>query len=217
MGVHEEKKVVIIGGGPAGLTAAFELCKVGGRTLNALDTNRYSATSQMIIDVVYDHYNANPDDAHFFASNNLAVGADQFRILGGFDENFRTSEDREFCDRWRAQGLRLTYAPAALIHHAHPLTLGSLWKQHFSYGRGAWRFHERRSARGAEPFKPDMAFYLKLLRASCSRRVWSQAAFMPITLLWAQLANTAGFFYERMQRNGSSSSNEADETIYRES
>ena len=38
---------------------------VGGRTLNALDTNRCSATSQMIIDVVYDHYNANPDDGGF--------------------------------------------------------------------------------------------------------------------------------------------------------
>lgn len=26
---HRDKKVVVIGGGPAGLTAAYELCKVG--------------------------------------------------------------------------------------------------------------------------------------------------------------------------------------------
>lgn len=173
---------------------------LGGRTLNALDTNRCSATSQMIIDVVYEHYNANPDDARFFASNNFAVAADLFRSVGGFNENFRTSEDREFCDRWRARGLRLSYAPAAVIHHAHPLTARSLWKQHFAYGRGAWRFHQIREARGAESFKPDMTFYLKLLRASCAQASWSDAALMSALLLWSQMANTAGFFYERIKR-----------------
>ena len=88
--------------------------------------------------------------------------------------------------------------PAALIHHAHPLNLRSLWRQHFGYGRGAWRFHQIRAARGAEPFRPDMAFYLKLLRASCSRASWYESALMPAYLLWAQMANAAGFFYQRL-------------------
>jgi GT2 family glycosyltransferase len=149
------------------------------------------------MDVVYAYYNDDPNDARFFASNNFAMAADQFRLIGGFNPNFRTSEDREFCDRWRSRGLRISYAPEAVIHHAHPLTLRSLWKQHFGYGRGAWRFHQARASRGAEPFRPDLTFYFKLLRASCSQ-AGSAALLMPAWLLWSQVANTAGFFYERI-------------------
>ena len=179
---------------------------LGGRTLNALDTNRGSATSQMIMDVVYAHYNGNPNDARFYASNNFAMSVDQFRSVGGFDENFRTSEDREFCDRWLARGLRISYAPTALVHHAHPLTLRSLWKQHFGYGRGAWRFHQVRTSRGAEQFRPDLSFYMKLLRASCSHARWSPVSLMPAWLFWSQMANTAGFFYERVRKDDRSRS-----------
>jgi GT2 family glycosyltransferase len=91
------------------------------------------------------------------------------RAGGGFDETFTTSEDREVCDRWLARGLRLVYAPDAVVHHAHALTLRSLWRQHFGYGRGARRFHLARAARGAGGFRPEGSFYLKLLRASLSR------------------------------------------------
>ena len=174
---------------------------LGGRTLNALHQNRGSATSQMIMDVVYAHYNTDPDDGRFYASNNFAVAADQFRSVGGFDESFRTSEDREFCDRWVARGLQISYAPGAVVYHAHPLTLRSLWNQHFGYGRGAWRFHQRRALRGAEPFRPDLDFYVKLFRASCSPARGFPTSLMPAWLFWSQLANTAGFLYERMQKD----------------
>ena len=169
---------------------------IGGRTLNALPANPYSETSQMIIEVVYAHFNADHDAAQFFASNNFAVPAELFRALGGFDESFRTSEDREVCDRWAARGRRLSYAPEAVIHHAHDLTLGTLWRQHFGYGRGAWRFHCARARRGCGRFKPDPVFYLKLLRASTSRARKTPAALMTALLFWSQLANTAGFLYE---------------------
>ncbi len=172
---------------------------VGGRTLNALPRNLYAETSQTIIEVVYSHFNADPEDARFFASNNFAVPAAGFRELRGFDESFRTSEDREICDRWLSKGLRLAYAPEAVVHHAHPLTLRTLWRQHFGYGRGAWRFHSARAARGHAPFKPDRDFYLKLLRAPASHAPKTRAAKLTALLLWTQLANTAGFFYERRQ------------------
>src|ERR1043165_5810022 len=45
---------------------------IGGRTLNALPDNLCSATSQAVIDVVYQHFNLG-EDALFFASNNFAV------------------------------------------------------------------------------------------------------------------------------------------------
>ena len=175
---------------------------VGGRTLNALRANPYSETSQLIIEVVYGHYNSDPDGPRFFASNNLAAPAELFRAMNGFDETFNTSEDRELCDRWLARGLRLAYAPEAVVRHAHALTLGTLWRQHFGYGRGARRFHRARASRGADPFRPEGGFYLKLLRASLSRARGVSALAPPALLLWAQLANAAGFFCEPLKADG---------------
>ena len=173
---------------------------VGGRTLNALSLNPYSATSQLIIEVVYSHYNADPNDARFFASNNLALSAERFREMRGFNQSFTTSEDREFCGRWLARGYRMTYAPEAAIYHAHNLTLSSLWRQHFDYGRGALRFHRGCNANGNGRFKPDLDFYRKLMRAPASQRPATRALQLTALLLWSQLANAAGFFYEKFQR-----------------
>jgi GT2 family glycosyltransferase len=172
---------------------------IGGRTLNALPQNIYSATSQAIIDVVYEHFNR-AGAAHFFASNNLAVPAEGFRSIGGFDERFITSEDRDLCDRWLHQGYKMEYAPEALVHHAHPLTLDTLWRQHFGYGRGAFHFHRARRQRGAERFRPDGSFYFKLLSHPSSTEKRSKALALTSLLLWTQLASTSGFAYEMIRR-----------------
>ena len=171
---------------------------VGGHTLNALVENTYSSTSQAIIEVVYAYYNANPADARFFASNNLAVSADGFRSLGGFDATFRTSEDRDFCDRWLQRGYLMTYAPEVLVYHAHALGFGSFWKQHFAYGRGAWRYHTARARRGSGRFRPDMRFYLSLLQYPFGRNREAKATRLLLTLLLAQTANAAGFLRQGM-------------------
>jgi GT2 family glycosyltransferase len=172
---------------------------VGGRTLNALGHNPYSETSQKIIEVVYAHFNRDHEDARFFASNNFAVPAARFREMNGFDETFRTSEDREICARWRSLGLGLVYAPEAVVRHSHHLTLRTLWRQHFGYGRGALRFHRARAAEGDGTFKPDLAFYFKLLRFPVSETRPLRAAQLTALLLWSQAANAAGFCYERFQ------------------
>ena len=100
---------------------------IGGRTINGLEDNTFSTTSQVIIDSVYAFYNPTPDTATFFASNNLAVTRERFLELGGFDPAFRiASEDRKLCDRWRHVGGQLRYAPDAVVSHSHALTLGSL-------------------------------------------------------------------------------------------
>ncbi|HYY99253.1 MAG TPA: glycosyltransferase, partial [Pyrinomonadaceae bacterium] len=170
---------------------------VGGRTVNALAENPYSETSQLIIDVVYEHFNGGGAGARFFASNNFAVHAASFREAGGFDETFRTSEDREICARWRSRGLGMTYEPGAVVRHSHGLALSSLWRQHFGYGRGALRFQRARESKGDGPLRPDADFYAKLLRAALSRKPLTKAARMTALLLWSQAANAAGFFYEK--------------------
>src|ERR1044072_5842257 len=94
----------------------------------------------------------------------------------------------------------MTYEPDAVVRHSHILTLGSLWRQHFGYGRGALRFHRARAGAGDGPFKPDSGFYTKLLRAALSQTPRAKAARLTTLLLWTQAANAAGFFYEKFRK-----------------
>lgn len=175
---------------------------VGGQTINALTDNLFSTTSQIIISVGYAHCNADPDRASFFTSNNLAVPADLFRALGGFDVSFTTSEDREFCDRWLRYGYQMTYAPEVQIYHAHKMTLGSFWRQQFSYGRGAFRFHQARAQKGVGQLKVEGNYYLKLLSYPLIQRQ-KQGLLLVTLLILSQVAYTAGFFWEKAKSNRS--------------
>jgi GT2 family glycosyltransferase len=126
----------------------------------------------------------------------MAVGAEEFRAVGGFDESFTTSEDRDLCDRWLRSGRRMSYAPDAVVRHAHHLTLLSLWRQHYGYGRGAFRFYRARRGRGAAGFTPDLDFYLKLLRRTSAAARGPRALLLTALLLWSQTANAFGYLHE---------------------
>jgi GT2 family glycosyltransferase len=174
---------------------------IGGRTLNALEANPYATTSQLIIDTAYGWYNASgAGEARFFASNNMALAADRFRTVGGFDRSFTTSEDREFCDRWLQNGYRLTYAPEAIVYHAHTLSLRGMWRQHFGYGRGAWRFHRIRERRRRGSLRPDWEFYRRLAIAPFAQDHGTRKGMIAALMLTAQMANCAGFLYEGIHR-----------------
>ncbi|HVF40546.1 MAG TPA: glycosyltransferase family 2 protein, partial [Gemmatimonadaceae bacterium] len=76
----------------------------GGKTLNSLGSNVYSEASQALIDYLYGYYDGTTAEREqFFASNNMAVSAERFKDLGGFDESYgrAAAEDRDFCERWR--------------------------------------------------------------------------------------------------------------------
>jgi GT2 family glycosyltransferase len=177
---------------------------IGGRTVNLLHDNLFSQMSQVIVDIVYDHYNRGIEGPRFFASNNLAIPTAGFHRLGGFNRQFTTAEDRELCDRWLSRGYRMTYAPEAVVYHTHSLTLRTFWRQHVNYGRGAYRFHQVRSERGSGPFRPEFGFYARCLRAPFIGN-YQCSGLLPMFLVW-QLANTVGFFREwtrfRRQRAG---------------
>jgi GT2 family glycosyltransferase len=180
--------------------AATPDCAIGGRTLNALSHNLYSAASQLLIDYLYSYYNANANGAHFFASNNLAMPAAHFRAIGGFDTTFplAAGEDRELCDRWLHHGYRMIYAPEVLVHHCHDLTLRTFCKQHFNYGRGAFYFRQMRAQRGLAPIRLEpLAFYLDLLRYPFSRAQGQQALLLAALLVLSQGANAGGFWREK--------------------
>jgi GT2 family glycosyltransferase len=170
---------------------------VGGRTTNGLPGNIYSTASQMIVNAAMDYFIATHSKFQFFPSNNLALPACLFRAMGGFDVDFRTSEDRDFCDRWVREGYGLLYTPDAVIQHRRQLTLSGFWRQHFGYGKGASRFHRARARRGAEPFRPELSFYRNVFRYSLAHD--ERTLFLAALLFVWQVANTAGYLWQRCQ------------------
>ena len=173
----------------------------GGQTVNHLADNPYAATSQHVQDLVYAHLNHQRSDARFLASNNLVLRREDFAAVGGFDgRRFPgASEDRDFCDRWRAAGGRLVYVPEAVVRHAHDLDLRRFWRQHFAYGRGAARFHAARVARGTGRLRDELSFYLDpaLWRVTFGLRPGPRAARTVALLAVWQAANATGFAWER--------------------
>jgi glycosyltransferase involved in cell wall biosynthesis len=167
----------------------------GGRTVNTVANDPCADATQLLIDYLYDYYRER--DGAFFTSNNLLMERRHLLELGGFDESmpYAGAEDREVCGRWRQRGWHLELVADAVVHHAHALTLGGFWRQHFTYGRGAWAYRNRRATWTAEPVRLEpFAFYRGLLTYPRSRaRGWRSSAL----LLVSQIANASGYFYAR--------------------
>jgi GT2 family glycosyltransferase len=174
-------------------------CVVGGRTVNGLTDNLCSAMSQIIVDVVYRYYNVRPEQALFFATNNLAMPQELFRRIGGFDEAFTTSEDRDFCDRCLCSGIRMLYAPECVVYHGHSLSYRSFCKQHFNYGRGAFQFLRGQYQRHSRHSWIKTGFHLSVhnwLLYPFSRVRPHQWAGLAVLLFSWQVMNLAGFIVE---------------------
>jgi GT2 family glycosyltransferase len=173
----------------------------GGYTVNALEANIYSTASQLLIDFLYGYFNKDPEQARFFTSNNIALSRSMFESAGGFDTNFRTAsgEDRELCDRWQLLGHKLSFVRAAQVRHRHALNFRSFWKQHFSYGTGAWRFRERKHAQGLPGLKLEPPrFYLTLVNHAWKSKLQRQLT-LTLLLILSQLATAAGFAWARIK------------------
>jgi len=176
---------------------------VGGPIINSLVNNHYAITSHVILDSVYAYYNRRPESASFFASNNMAMPTALFEAIGGFDASFprAAAEDRDFCDRWRHAGQRMTYAPEAVVYHGHDLTFRSFVRQHFNYGSGAWQYHVRRGHRKSGRLRNDLYFHNQLphlLLPSLSKLKPRQKVVVGGLLAVWQAANAAGFFWQAL-------------------
>lgn len=179
-------------------------CMVGGRVVNGLPANIYARASHLVLDIVYAHYNEEGANPRFFASNNMAVPTHVFSSSGGFDVSYPHAggEDREFCDRWLALGHGMTYAPGAIVHHYHDLTLATFWRQHVAYGKGAFRFNRSHALRGREPSTIRLDFYGSFFPrfhkavAGLNKKV--KCSLLSLMAIW-QAANTVGFLSEMVQ------------------
>ena len=175
-------------------------CLIGGKTINILSENPFSTASQELINYLYSYYNRDPEQATFFASNNIAISKQRFHEIGGFDTTYprAAAEDREFCDRWLQYGNQMIYVPEVNVYHAHKLTLSSYWKQHFFYGRGAFCFHQVRAKRAHREIKVEpISFYLNLLKYPLSQPKVKLKLLLSALLFISQVAGVAGFFWER--------------------
>jgi GT2 family glycosyltransferase len=175
---------------------------VGGITFNGLTDDVFATTSQMIIDLVYEHFNTDEASAYFLTSNNILCSRAAYSELGGFDTSFRRAgaEDRDFCDRWRASGRLLRLAATATLEHRHAQTLKQFLGLHYRYGRGAYLYQSKRRLRGSGTMSHDMNFHRRLLRRlprhlQKHRGLFRKAQIVTAILLW-QVANALGFFHQ---------------------
>ena len=177
---------------------------VGGTTINGLDGELFASASQLIVDLVYDHFNADPSRATFLASNNILCSRERFEAIGGFDVTFPRAgaEDRDFCDRWKTAGWPLVWEPAARIEHRHTQSLRKFIDLHFRYGRGAYLHHRRRLERGSGGIGRDIGFHASILPRLRALRGDRRVAGRTLAILAAfgiwQGANAAGFAREAL-------------------
>lgn len=86
----------------------------------------------------------------FAATANLAVRADVFSLVGGFDPEMPPAEDADWCWRASAAGFSIRYAPAATVRHHHRASPRAMIRQSYEYGLGNARlFAKHRAGFGA--------------------------------------------------------------------
>jgi len=185
------------------LTAGVSLSPpraTGGTTFNGLLSNPYAKASQLILDLVARHERETYGDESFFPSNNLAFPTEALRRIGGFDESFRTAEDRELCRRWRRAGFALARVPEAIVDHDARLNFTGFLRRSFAYGRGGAQFH---SSGDSSSFGESVAFHLQLPRLVGFELVRQGprrgAGLLGLLVLW-EVANLAGFLTARPRR-----------------
>jgi GT2 family glycosyltransferase len=129
----------------------------------------------------------------------MAVPAAAFAELGGFDETFHVaSEDRDLCARWDASGRALRLVEGAVVRHAPRLGLVRFARQHFNYGRGAFRYHRARARHAAnrrtQTLSAHWRFLGKVAEGFAGRPLSVRLRIGALLLLW-QIVNLAGYLF----------------------
>jgi GT2 family glycosyltransferase len=172
---------------------------VGGSTINGLPANAYADAAQLVLNLLSRYDRDLVHCERLLPSNNLAFPREALRQIGGFNEEFRTAEDRELCRRWAAAGFGLGRVPVAVVEHAPELDFTGFVRKFFAYGRGASKFHQS----GGNPgLRESMYFHLRLpalLVPELRRRgLVRGAAITALLILW-EIANLAGFIADKIR------------------
>ena len=133
------------------VVSADPLALVGGGVENVFPENSYAVAGQAITEAVMNFFNPPDGDPTFFPGLNFAIEREGFLKTGGCDLRFQLlggGEDRDFIDRWVAQGGRLVSCPGAVVRHEHRTSFRSFIRQYFGYGRGAWVYRRLKRQSG---------------------------------------------------------------------
>jgi glycosyltransferase involved in cell wall biosynthesis len=170
----------------------------GGTVANVVDSV-FSEASQRLAGFVAAWFDGAGRE-RFFTSNNIASARATFLEAGGFDTGFGTAagEDREFCDRWSAQGRPSILVADAYVRHAHALSLRGFVRQHFAYGRAAAIFRARRSDAG-RPVRIEPGFYVASLRHAARAGSPLRASTLAACTLAAHAAYGAGLVAQSLR------------------
>ncbi len=172
---------------------------LGGQITNALESNIYSTTSQMLVSYFHNYGEQfNPDFA-FFTTNNMALLRSKFLSLGGFDESFviAAAEDRDFSSRWQETNHKMIFLETAIVRHSHNLSWKSFLRQHFNYGRGACHFYALRKIRRKQKIKIEpLSFYIKMFHFPFLNNSIFRASQISFLFFIVQCANLCGYLRE---------------------
>jgi len=116
---------------------------------------------------------------------NMAFRRGALLAVDGFNPVYlRAGDDVDICWRLQARGLRIGFAPAALVWHHHRTSVQAYWQQQVGYGEGeAWldAHHPEKFLAGHMVWHGRIYSPLPFLRAAAERRVntgvWGTAEF----------------------------------------
>ncbi len=119
---------------------------------------------------------------------NMAFRRDALNSIGGFNPVYlRAGDDVDICWRLQARGLRIGFAPSALVWHHHRATVSAYWRQQVGYGEGeTWldAHHPEKFVGGQATWRGHIYSPLPFLRSFKGSRVntgvWGTAAFPSI-------------------------------------
>jgi GT2 family glycosyltransferase len=169
---------------------------LGGTIRADLVASPLATVTQLISAAASARHHSDPSNARQVTTGNMAVPARAFGAVGGFSVDFRTSEDRDFCDRWTASGRRIRFVRDAVVYHNPNLTLGRFVRRHFAYGRGAWRFHKEHADRSGERVQIQPSSYLRVHRMALGEPgLWRMLLLQLLVVVW-NATYLAGFLWE---------------------
>lgn len=115
---------------------------------------------------------------------NMAFRRDALLAVDGFNPVYlRAGDDVDICWRLQARGLRIGFAPAALVWHRHRNRIRAFWRQQVGYGEGeTWldAHHPEKFLAGQMVWHGRIYSSLPILRTAARRvntGVWGTAAF----------------------------------------
>ena len=116
---------------------------------------------------------------------NMAFRRGPLLAIDGFNPVYvRAGDDVDICWRLQARGLRIGFAPAALVWHHHRSSVRAYWRQQVGYGEGeTWldAHHPEKFLAGHMAWQGRIYSPLPFLRSAAQQRVntgvWGTAAF----------------------------------------